>query len=134
MLTVEWFGLPDTEKRHAEQLEYGFKGRSNDTLRQVWMAKVVPFCIEVGLQVPAHQDVGHRVSCWTFRTGALRRWSRCKRWKIGGGPDWLGSSARWNALEGPMREDYDEEPPPRWQRRLEPPTWMTTTTRQPRRT
>src|SRR5207244_7481438 len=56
MLTVEWFGLPDTEKRHTEQLDYGFKGRSNDTLRQAWMAKVVPFCEEVGLRVPAHLE------------------------------------------------------------------------------
>src|SRR6266568_6137382 len=56
MLTVEWFGLPDSEKRHAEQLDYGFKGRSNDQLRQAWMAKVVPFCEEVGIQVAAHFD------------------------------------------------------------------------------
>src|ERR671927_1027162 len=56
LLTVEWFGLPDTEKRHSEQLDYGFKGRSNDTLRQAWMAKVVPFCQEVGLKVPARLD------------------------------------------------------------------------------
>src|SRR5215212_8237263 len=56
MLTVEWFGLPDSEKRHGEQLDYGFKGRSNDQLRQVWMSKVVPFCEEVGLSVPAHVD------------------------------------------------------------------------------
>src|ERR687886_1403764 len=48
LLTVEWFGLPDTLKRHSEQLDYGFKGRSNDTLRQAWMKKVVPFCEEVG--------------------------------------------------------------------------------------
>jgi ring-1,2-phenylacetyl-CoA epoxidase subunit PaaA len=56
MLTVEWFGLPDSEKRHTEQLEYGFKGKSNDQLRQSWMGKVVPFCEEVGLKVPAHYD------------------------------------------------------------------------------
>src|SRR5437868_3533731 len=56
MLTVEWFGLPDSEKRHTEQLDYGFKGRSNDSLRQAWMAKVVPFCDEVGLRVPAHLE------------------------------------------------------------------------------
>ena len=56
LLTVEWFGLPDDQKSHTEQLGYGFKGKSNDQLRQDWMSKVVPFCEEVGLKVPAHFD------------------------------------------------------------------------------
>src|SRR3954447_15279293 len=30
ILTLEWFGLPDARKRHGIQLEYGFKGMSND--------------------------------------------------------------------------------------------------------
>ena len=38
ILTLEWFGLPDDRKRHGIQLEYGFKGKSNDELRQAWMA------------------------------------------------------------------------------------------------
>jgi ring-1,2-phenylacetyl-CoA epoxidase subunit PaaA len=29
-LTVEWFGLPDELKRHTEQIEYGFKGSTNE--------------------------------------------------------------------------------------------------------
>src|SRR3978361_82218 len=37
ILTLEWFGLPDAQKKHSEQLDYGFKGRSNDQLRQDWM-------------------------------------------------------------------------------------------------
>ena len=44
MLTVEWFGLPDQLKRHGEQLDYGFKGHSNDELRQIWMSTAVPLC------------------------------------------------------------------------------------------
>jgi hypothetical protein len=40
ILTLEWFGLPDERKRHGIQLEYGFKGKSNDELRQAWMAEV----------------------------------------------------------------------------------------------
>src|ERR671933_1762081 len=56
LLTVEWFGLPDDQKLHTEQLSYGFKGKSNDQLRQVWFSAVVPFCQEVGLEVPAHFD------------------------------------------------------------------------------
>src|ERR671934_1816232 len=33
ILTLEGFGLPDDRKRHGIQLEYGFKGKSNDELR-----------------------------------------------------------------------------------------------------
>src|SRR3954465_15498996 len=53
VLTLEWFGLPDAHKRHGIQLEYGFKGLSNDELRQAWMAAVVPFMDEIGKQRPA---------------------------------------------------------------------------------
>ncbi len=56
ILTLEWFGLPDERKKHGIQLEYGFKGKSNDELRQTWMAAVVPFMDEVGVDVPAHWD------------------------------------------------------------------------------
>src|SRR5437588_709474 len=56
LLTVEWFGLPDDLKRHSEQLEFGFKGQSNDELRQTWMSTAVPLCEKHGLKVPAHFD------------------------------------------------------------------------------
>ena len=56
ILTLEWFGLPDARKKHGIQLEYGFKGQTNDELRQDWMGHVVPFMEEVGLEVPAHYD------------------------------------------------------------------------------
>jgi ring-1,2-phenylacetyl-CoA epoxidase subunit PaaA len=56
LLTVEWFGLPDNLKKHSEQLEYGFKGHSNDELRQIWMSTAVPLCEELHLKVPAHYD------------------------------------------------------------------------------
>lgn len=55
-LTIEWFGLPDTMKKHGEQLDYGFKGHSNDELRQIWMSSAVPLCNELHIQVPAHYD------------------------------------------------------------------------------
>ena len=55
ILTLEWFGLPDELKHHSEQLDYGFKGKSNDQLRQWWMSEVVPFMEEVGIRVPAHK-------------------------------------------------------------------------------
>jgi len=56
LLTVEWFGLPDDLKKHSEQLDYGFKGHSNDELRQIWMSTAVPFCNELQLKIPAHYD------------------------------------------------------------------------------
>ena len=52
ILTLEWFGLPDELKQHSEQLDYGFKGKSNDELRQAWMAEVVPFMDEIGIRGP----------------------------------------------------------------------------------
>ena len=60
ILTLEWFGLPDERKRHGIQLEYGFKGKTNDELRQAWMAAVVPFWTSSGSTVPAHCDDGER--------------------------------------------------------------------------
>lgn len=56
LLTVEWFGLPDDLKKHTEQLGFGFKGKSNDQLRQTWMSTAVPLCDELGFKVPAHLD------------------------------------------------------------------------------
>jgi ring-1,2-phenylacetyl-CoA epoxidase subunit PaaA len=56
LMTLEWFGLPDTMKRHTEQIEYGMKGSTNDQLRQTWMSTAVPLCEKHGLDVPAHFD------------------------------------------------------------------------------
>src|SRR5579864_2234528 len=56
LLTVEWFGLPDDLKQHSEQLDFGFKGKSNDQLRQQWLSTAVPFVTELGFSVPAHFD------------------------------------------------------------------------------
>jgi ring-1,2-phenylacetyl-CoA epoxidase subunit PaaA len=56
LMTLEWFGLPDTMKRHGEQIEYGMKGSTNDQLRQTWMSTAVPLCEKHGLDVPAHFD------------------------------------------------------------------------------
>jgi len=103
MLTVEWFGLPDSEKRHNEQLDYGFKGRSNDELRQAWMAKVVPFCDEVGLRVPAHHDG----DAWVLDVPFPARFdATAKRWAFEEGQiGWDLVLKRWKA-RGPMNEQY----------------------------
>ncbi len=55
---VEWFGMPDTLKRHSGQLEYKLKGMTNDQLRQTWINAVVPLCEELGINVRAHWDEG----------------------------------------------------------------------------
>src|SRR6266481_5920215 len=55
-LGVDWCGFPDNLKQHGEHLDYGFKGHSNDSLRQIWMSSAVPLCNELHLNVPAHYD------------------------------------------------------------------------------
>jgi ring-1,2-phenylacetyl-CoA epoxidase subunit PaaA len=108
MLTVEWFGLPDTEKRHTEQLDYGFKGKSNDQLRQAWMAKVVPFCEEVGLKVPAHWDAGEQRYVLEVPFPA-RFDSEQKRWLYEQGQStWDEVLRRWKA-RGPMNTEFVEQ-------------------------
>jgi len=105
ILTLEWFGLPDSLKQHSEQLDYGFKGKSNDQLRQWWMSEVVPFMDEVGVRVPAHFDASadqYVIDCpfpaafdeetrtWLLEHGAIT---------------WDEVMARWRA-RGPMNDDY----------------------------
>jgi ring-1,2-phenylacetyl-CoA epoxidase subunit PaaA len=102
VLTLEWFGLPDAQKRHGIQLEYGFKGKTNDELRQDWMAAVVPFMEEVGLEVPAHHD-GER---WVIDCDFPRAFDEEKKaWgeQIG----WDDVMVRWKG-RGPMNVDYVE--------------------------
>lgn len=107
-LTVEWFGLPDDMKRHTEQIEYGFKGSSNDTLRQIWMRTAVPLCEELGLQVPAHFDAEQDKYVLDFpfpcRFDAVQ-----KRWFFEEGQiSWQEVLERWKA-RGPKNRDFVEQ-------------------------
>jgi ring-1,2-phenylacetyl-CoA epoxidase subunit PaaA len=105
ILTLEWFGLPDDRKKHGIQLEYGFKGMSNDELRQTWMAEVVPFMGDVGIDVPAHWDgEGER---WVIDCPFPARFDEeRKRWLLDEGPvSWDEVMTRWKA-RGPMNDDY----------------------------
>jgi ring-1,2-phenylacetyl-CoA epoxidase subunit PaaA len=105
ILTLEWFGLPDDLKQHAEQLAYGFKGKSNDELRQAWMGEVVPFMEEIGIDVPAHLDAeaGRYVIDCPFPA----RFDEARReWRLDAGPvSWDEVIARWR-VRGPMNEEY----------------------------
>lgn len=105
ILTLEWFGLPDARKRHGVQLEYGFKGKSNDELRQAWMAAVVPFMEEVGLRVPAHHD--DEKGLWVIDCPFPARFDvEKKEWLLDEGPiTWDEVLLRWRA-RGPMNREY----------------------------
>jgi ring-1,2-phenylacetyl-CoA epoxidase subunit PaaA len=105
ILTLEWFGLPDGRKQHSEQLDYGFKGKSNDELRQAWMGEVVPFMEEIGIRVPAHFDAGqgHYVIDCPFPA----QFDQERRaWMLDAGCiEWDEVVRRWRA-RGPMNRDY----------------------------
>ena len=102
LLTVEWFGLPDNLKKHTEQLDYGFKGQSNDELRQTWMTTAMPLCDELGLKVPAHYDAeqGKYVVHEPFPSHFD---AKNKRWE--GACTWDDVLVRWKA-RGPANEEF----------------------------
>ncbi len=103
ILTLEWFGLPDERKRHGIQLEYGFKGNTNDELRQEWMAAVVPFMEEMGIDVPAHREDDHYVIDCPFPAAFE---AEPKTWRLEEGAiSWDEVMTRWKG-RGPMNEDY----------------------------
>jgi ring-1,2-phenylacetyl-CoA epoxidase subunit PaaA len=105
ILTLEWFGLPDSLKQHSEQLDYGFKGKSNDQLRQWWMGEVVPFMDEIGIRVPAHHAIERDV--YVIDCPFPARFDEEKRsWLLDEGAiTWDEVLARWRA-RGPMNRDY----------------------------
>jgi ring-1,2-phenylacetyl-CoA epoxidase subunit PaaA len=105
VLTLEWFGLPDDLKQHGEQLDFGFKGMSNDGLRQQWMSEVVPFMDEVGIDVPAHLDEeqGRYVIDCPFPAAFDEE---RKAWLFDEGPiSWDDVLVRWRA-RGPMSREF----------------------------
>ncbi len=104
-LTVEWFGLPDNLKRHTEQIEYGFKGSTNDQLRQQWMSTAVPFLEELGLDVPAHYDPASKQYVLDFPFPS-RFIAEEKRWLFEEGQiTWDQVLERWKQ-RGPMNQQF----------------------------
>jgi ring-1,2-phenylacetyl-CoA epoxidase subunit PaaA len=104
-LTIEWFGLPDELKTHTEQLDYGFKGSSNDTLRQIWMSTAVPLCEGMGLHVPAHYDEQQKKYILDFPFPAEFDEDE-KRWHFEKGHiTWDAVLARWMA-RGPKNKEF----------------------------
>jgi ring-1,2-phenylacetyl-CoA epoxidase subunit PaaA len=105
-MTLEWFGLPDDLKRHSGQLDYRLKGRTNDELRQVWMAATVPLCEEIGIRVPAHfdEDADRYAIDVPF---PCQYDPAAKRWLFSEPITWDHVFERWKA-RGPMNERYVE--------------------------
>jgi ring-1,2-phenylacetyl-CoA epoxidase subunit PaaA len=104
-LTVEWFGLPDDLKKHTEQIEYGFKGSTNDELRQEWMSTAVPLAEELGLSVPVHFDEqkAEYVLDYPFPSAFD---SEEKRWLFEEGEvTWDDVLVRWKA-RGPQNQEF----------------------------
>jgi len=107
LLTVEWFGLPDDLKKHTEQLQFGFKGKSNDELRQTWMSTAVPLCQELGFSVPAHYDEASQK--WTVDCAFPATFDeKKKRWLLEDGPTtWDEVMKRWKR-RGPKNAEFVE--------------------------
>ena len=113
-LTLEWFGLPDAMKTQKVQLEYGFKGQSNDQLRQTWMSTAIPFLQSLNLKVPVHYDEGKDEYVIDFPFPCEFDPEE-KRWFFDEGQiDWLDDGSgkpsvmkRWRA-RGPMNDEFVE--------------------------
>jgi ring-1,2-phenylacetyl-CoA epoxidase subunit PaaA len=113
-LTLEWFGLPDSLKTQKVQLEYGFKGQSNDQLRQTWMSTAIPFLVSLGIRVPVHRDEAKREYVIDYPFPSEFDAAE-KRWFFDQGPiDWLDDGSgrpsvmkRWRA-RGPKNDEFVE--------------------------
>ena len=106
VMTLEWFGLPDDLKRHSGQLDYRLKGKTNDQLRQTWMAATVPLCEGIGIDVPAHWDADNEeyvIDC----TFPCQYDPEEKRWLHDEPLTWDRVFERWKK-RGPMNERYVE--------------------------
>ena len=105
LLTVEWFGLPDTMKTHTEQLDFGFKGKSNDELRQQWMSTAVPFVKSLGFEVPSHFDEAEQR--WVVECAFPAAFDeKQKRWLLEDGAiTWEDVMVRWKK-RGPMNDQF----------------------------
>jgi ring-1,2-phenylacetyl-CoA epoxidase subunit PaaA len=103
-MTLEWFGLPDHLKRHSGQLVYRLKGKTNDELRQTWMAATVPLCEGIGIRVPAHWDAAAQQYALDYPFPCQYD-AQAKRWLFDEPLTWDQVFDRWKA-RGPMNERY----------------------------
>lgn len=103
---VEWFGLPDDEKRHDDQLEYRIKGKSNDELRQEWLSRTVPLFEEIDVDVPVHYDdeADEYVPEYDLPVAFDEEH---KEWRFDESISWSDVMDRWRS-RGPANEKYVE--------------------------
>ena len=106
-MTVEWFGLPDDLKTHSSQLDYKMKGLTNDQLRQYWMDSIVPFCDELGLEVPVHRNANDTAWELEYELPVFFEENE-KRWDLEHHITWDQVVTRWKA-RGPRNEEMVEE-------------------------
>ena len=106
-MTVEWFGLPDELKTHSSQLDYKMKGLTNDQLRQYWMDSVVPFCTDLGLNVPVHRNADNTAWELEYELPVFFAESE-KRWDFDHHITWDQVVTRWKA-RGPRNEEMIKE-------------------------
>jgi ring-1,2-phenylacetyl-CoA epoxidase subunit PaaA len=107
-MVMEWFGLPDDKKKHTEQLSYGLKGSSNDTLRQNWLSTGVPFCQSIGLKLPVHWSDGEQKYHLDYPFPCQFDESE-KRWLMEEGEiGWDQVMKRWKA-RGPKNQEFVEK-------------------------
>ncbi len=107
-MVMEWFGLPDDKKKHTEQLSYGLKGSSNDTLRQNWLSTGVPFCQSIGLKLPVHQNETDQKYELDYPFPCQFDESE-KRWLMEDGEiGWDQVMRRWKA-RGPKNHEFVEK-------------------------
>ncbi|MFB6097405.1 MAG: Phenylacetic acid catabolic protein [Haloferacaceae archaeon] len=105
-MAMEWFGMPDDKKQHDEQLEYRIKGKSNDELRQTWLSTGVPFCEDIGIDIPAHYDdeADEYVLEYDMPVAFVEE---DKEWRFDEPVGWDDVMDRWRS-RGPAIEEYVE--------------------------
>jgi ring-1,2-phenylacetyl-CoA epoxidase subunit PaaA len=78
------------------------KGLTNDQLRQYWMDTVVPFCQELGLDVPVHRNADD--TAWELEYDLPVQFDeREKRWDFDDHIAWDEVVKRWKA-RGPRNQ------------------------------
>jgi len=105
-IALEWFGLPDDQKKHTAQLDYRIKGMTNDELRQEWMDSAVPLCGELDLDVPAHYDEDREEYVVEYDMPVAYD-AENKEWYLDEPISWSDVMDRWRA-RGPANEKYVE--------------------------
>src|SRR4029078_6944142 len=88
-------------------LQFGFKGKSNDELRQTWMSTAVPLCQELRFNVHAHYDEASQKCVGDCALPATFD-EKKKRWLLEDGPtSWEEVMKRWKR-RGPKNAEFVE--------------------------